>query len=132
MLTWCRFISLAVCMAAITMVFGCGGESDGRSSNVSGSVTYNGAPVAVGTIQFRPASTEGGPAGYADIVDGKYDTTATGKGVAGGSYIVVINGFDGNANPDAELPFGEPLFPEFETKVDIAEGEDVTQDFTVQ
>jgi hypothetical protein len=119
-------------MAAIMTVLGCGGGSDGRTANISGTVTFNGSPVTVGTIQFRPAATDGGPAGYADIVDGQYDTSVTGKGVSGGSYVVLINGFDGNANPDAELPFGQPLFPEFKTTADIAEGEDVTQDFAVQ
>jgi len=118
--------------AALITTVGCGGGGDQRASNISGTVTYNGSPVPAGNIQFSPASTGGGPAGYADIVDGKYDTAETGKGVDGGTYNVLITGFNGDAKPDEELPLGEPLFPEFTTTVDIAKGESVTQDFTVQ
>jgi hypothetical protein len=76
---------------------------------VSGVVTYDGKPVAKGVIHFDPKAD--GPAGFANILDGKYDTAKEGKGVRGGSYDVRVNGFDGKeAN---EAPFGRALFPEY-------------------
>lgn len=90
---------------------GCGSEE--KLYRVSGTVTYNGKPVPKGLIFFDPDGTKGtaGGQGFANIVDGKYDTAAEGQGVRGGAYAVRVNGFDGKeAN---EAPFGQPLFPEY-------------------
>ncbi|MEZ6089761.1 MAG: hypothetical protein R3C05_17380 [Pirellulaceae bacterium] len=102
--------------------------NDPRSNQINGTVTFKGAPVPYGDIRFIPQS---GPAGYATIVNGKFDTAVEGgKGVVLGKHRVVINGFDGVAKPDAELPHGEPLFPEFQAEADIAAGGS-THDFDV-
>lgn len=116
-------------VCALVSVLGCGSAvNDPRSNHVKGSVSFKGAPVVFGDIRFIPAS---GPAGYAQIKDGKYDTSAEGgKGTVAGKHKVVINGFDGVAKPEAELPNGEPLFPEFNAEVDIAAG-GATEDFDV-
>jgi hypothetical protein len=46
-----------------------------------------------------------GTAGYAKIQGGQFDTSAEGgKGTVGGTHTVILNGFDGKAKPDAELP----------------------------
>ena len=86
---------------------GCSHEE--KVYRVSGNVTYDGKPVAKGLIFFDP--TAEGPQGYANILDGKYDTAQQGKGVRGGAYNVRVNGFDGKKVPDA--PFGNTLFPEY-------------------
>jgi hypothetical protein len=81
---------------------------------VSGTVTHSGKPIPKGVIHFVPQAD--GPAGFANIVDGKYDT-AQGQGVRGGSYDIRVNGFDGKeAN---EAPFGQALFPEYTTTKDL-------------
>jgi hypothetical protein len=61
-------------------------------------------------------------------VDGKYDTSAQGKGVRGGSYDVRVNGFDGKKVADA--PFGNALFPEYTGAKDLP-AEDSTFDLDV-
>jgi hypothetical protein len=113
------------------LLAGCGGRGDQRTSQVAGGVTYQGKPVPAGSILFSPAAPGGGPAGYADIVEGRYNTAETGKGVSGGAYSVVISGFDGNAAPDDEMPLGRQLFPEYATTLEIARDSDVVHDFAV-
>jgi hypothetical protein len=61
-----RFTALAV---AIGVVVGCGKKDGPAFANVSGTVTYNGAPLAKGQITFQ---TDGRPPTVADIVDGKF------------------------------------------------------------
>jgi hypothetical protein len=90
-----------------------GCSSEEKLYRVSGTVTHNGKPVPKGLIFFDPDGAKGttGGQGFANIVDGKYDTAAEGRGVRGGAYVVRVNGFDGKeAN---EAPFGQPLFPEY-------------------
>jgi hypothetical protein len=99
---------LALGLAALA---GCGSEE--KLYRVSGTVTYDGKPIPKGLIFFDPDGTKGtaGGQGFANILNGKYDTAAEGKGVRGGTYVVRVNGFDGKeAN---EAPFGQPLFPEY-------------------
>jgi hypothetical protein len=76
---------------------------------VSGNVTYAGKPIPKGLIFFDPQAE--GPQGFANIVDGKYDTTVQGKGVRGGAYNIRVNGFTGIEKNEA--PFGDALFPEY-------------------
>jgi len=88
-------------------------------------VTYNGKPIPKGVIHFDPQG--GGPAGFANIVDGKYDT-GQGKGVRGGAYDIRVNGFDGKEAPEA--PFGQALFPEYTGTKDLPSA-DSTYDLDV-
>lgn len=125
--------ALLLCAAVLLLSqIGCG-PADPRGQNVSGSVTYKGAPVQMGDIQFLPKSGNPGPAGSAKILNGKYDTAAEGgKGTVGGPHEVIINGFDGKAEPDAELPLGNPLFNDYKVELDIStEGDGMTKDFDV-
>src|SRR5262245_32985136 len=86
---------------------GCSNEAN--LYRVSGVVSYDGKPIPKGVIHFVPQAD--GPSGFANIVEGKYDTAQQGKGVRGGAYDVRVNGFDGKeAN---EAPFGQALFPEY-------------------
>ena len=93
---------------------------------VSGVVTYGGKPVPKGLIFFDPKTD--GPQGFANIVEGKFDTAQQGRGVRGGTYNVRVNGFDGKeAN---EAPFGQALFPEYTGTKDLPQ-QDSTYDLDI-
>jgi len=116
-----RLLSPAgICLAAIAtaMLFtGCG--SGNTNYPVSGVVTYDGKPVPVGEIVFEPDASKGnsGAGSVAAIKDGAY-STASGKGVTGGPYIIRVTGFDGVV-VNVEASTGSVLFPPYEEKVDL-------------
>jgi hypothetical protein len=100
-LPWLSFLPAAVLLA------GCSGVSGPPRTNVSGNVTYKGAPVAQGTITFMPAGSAPDAApGSAAIKDGSYDTRQ-GAGPSPGPVRVRIEGFDGKETPDQ--PAGNPI-----------------------
>lgn len=89
---------------------GCQQRDEGRY-RFSGTVTYHGAPVPIGSIMLEPDSSKGnsGPAGSAAITDGKFDSSAHGSGFVGGPHVVTIQGFNGE-NPDPDFaPHGAPI-----------------------
>jgi hypothetical protein len=102
--------SAAVWLAILGLasLLGCGPQEE-KLHRVSGSVTFGGKPIPKGLIFFDP--TTDGPQGFANIVEGKYDTAEQGGGVRGGTYNVRVNGFTGVEAPEA--PFGQALFPEY-------------------
>src|SRR4051794_35506157 len=76
---------------------GCGPDDGiGRRYPVSGTVTYKGQPVPLGTVTFTPESTEGRPAAGDIEADGSYTATTatTGDGMLPGKYKVSINAVD--------------------------------------
>jgi len=105
---------LAISLAA--SLAGCGGE---RVYNISGTITFQGKPVPTGHIVFEPDGSAGnsGPAAFAKIKDGHYDTRSEGRGTVGGPHLVTIHGRDGI--PRGELLSGLPLFRDYNTKVDL-------------
>ena len=62
-----KSFSIAI-LVGLSAIVGCGGEG---SSSLSGAVTYNGEPVAKGSIAFMPIGGAGTPFG-AEVVDGQY------------------------------------------------------------
>jgi hypothetical protein len=67
---WRKWLLIAATVFLVAPIAGCG-SSDGLVL-VSGTVTYDGAPIPEGTIQFR--ALEGDQKAYAaSIVDGKYE-----------------------------------------------------------
>ena len=108
-----------VCLAAVTA--GCGGGDAPDRYMLEGTVTFDGQPVPEGSVAFFPSGDKGnaGPAGNAKIVNGRYTTVESGTGVVGGPHRIVINGFDGNADPAAEMPSGKPLFLDYEIQYDL-------------
>lgn len=132
----CRLTRLCGVVAPLVILpmVGCGDGAAGVPRyDVAGTVTFNGQPVPQGTIQFRPDASQGnsGPAGDAEIVDGRYDTASVGNGTVGGPHEVIITGFDGKADPDQELPLGMPLFSDYSTKADMPKTAGGTVDFEV-
>ena len=114
-----------VLLLIVAGVFGCGPGGE-KLYRVSGTVTHGGQPVPKGLISFDPQGE--GTAGFANILDGKYDTGEEGKGVRGGKYDVRVNGFDGKPGPDA--PFGQAIFPEFRGQTELP-SQDTTYDLEI-
>ncbi|MFO0811457.1 MAG: hypothetical protein U0746_22745 [Gemmataceae bacterium] len=108
-----------VLAAAVLATAGCGGSPGVKTYIVSGTVNFAGKPVPAGHIVFDPDASKGtaGTQGVANIINGRYSTAASGKGVRAGSYHIRIMGFDGKGGDD--LPMGKALFPEYEAKKDL-------------
>ena len=112
------FIPAALVLTGAALLVGCcSGE---QLHDVSGTITYEGKPVPKGLIFFDPEKGTPGTQGFANIENGRFDTSVSGqgKGIRGGAYSVRISGFDGVVGPEA--PFGKALFPEHEFKKDLA------------
>ena len=93
----------ALALSAVAFAAGCG-TGGPPEHHVSGQVTFRDAPVPAGVVRFLPDAAQGnqGPAGYAPIENGRYDTARSGRGTVGGPHAVVISGFDGKADPSQE------------------------------
>jgi hypothetical protein len=119
-----------VAMLAPLVLAGCGPAGPARY-DVSGTVTFDGQPVPLGTITFLPAPGNSGPGGSATIENGRYDTTVSGKGPTTGPHVAVISGFDGKAVGGVEkLLEGRPLFIEYRETIEIPQ-ERTAVDFVV-
>lgn len=101
-------------LAAGLALVGCKPAGDPRLP-LEGSVTLAGRPVPAGRIDFLPDTTRGGdgPAGFAAITAGRFDTRAGGRGVAAGPYLALVRGTDGKPGPADGEETGRPLFPTF-------------------
>src|SRR5689334_21940760 len=86
-----RASAAMVFIFALAALAGCAQQE--KLYRVSGVVTHSGKPIPKGVIHFDPVAD--GPQGFANIVDGRYDTAQQGKGVRGGEYAIRVNGFDG-------------------------------------
>lgn len=121
------FLLLAVALT------GCGQSgNDPRSFHVHGEATFDGKPIPRGGVTFDPDGSKGntGPQGYAEIIDGKFDTHQNGKGTTGGDQIVTITAYDGKATEDN--PEGKPLFFGWKTNVTFADDKNPTMNFDVK
>jgi hypothetical protein len=119
-----RLPSRGFAVLVLALLTGCGPREE-KLYRVSGTVTHGGKPVPKGLIFFDPQGE--GPSGFANIVEGKYDTTQ-GGGIRGGAYSVRVNGFNGIPGPDA--PFGQALFPEYMGTKELP-AEDSTYDLDI-
>ncbi len=81
-ISFCRWFALAFMLT----VAGCG---DDGSCPVSGTVTLDGQPVAMGSISFRPAKGTTGNTAGAAIVEGRYAVAAE-RGLPPGEYTVQV------------------------------------------
>src|SRR5688500_2760123 len=82
-----------VLLFALVVGMGCSNNGPQRF-RVSGTALVGGKPIPYGEIVFTPdgSKSNSGPQGIATIRDGKYDTAAEGKGIAGGPTVVRILG----------------------------------------
>lgn len=112
------------------LALGCGPAGPVRY-DVSGTVTFDGQPVPIGTITFVPAGGNTGPGGSAGIEAGRFDTASTGKGPTGGPHVAIITGFDGKTVGGIEqVQEGSPLFIDYREDVDLPK-EATVRDFDV-
>lgn len=123
-----------VCLAiGFPLLAGCGGSDTQR---VQGTVTFKGQPLPAGKIYFYPDGSQGntGTAGFAEIVNGKFDTAADGgNGTVSGAARVTIEGYDPTPPTPRKGERIEPgtmtiLFPRWETTITIGEKPEITID----
>ncbi len=130
-----RLAARAIEVAAVLCVFaGCDARKGPALYEVSGKITFHGAPVPRGYIVFAPTAAEDRNArsARAAIIDGAYKTPPE-LGTVGGPQLVTIVGFDG-------VPFSEPgrppnragkrLFPPIQVKIDLPR-QAATHDFVL-
>ena len=125
----CNNWTALLLLATVVSCLGCGTGSSVDRETLSGKVTFQGKPLPQGFIYFEPDISKGnsGPQGFAPILDGEYSTDGVGKGAVTGPLIIRISGFPRggeNQNP------GPPLFPEYQTQIELKEGT-TTLDFDV-
>jgi hypothetical protein len=115
-----EFLGLAV---GAILAAGCGGPAAVRVP-VAGTVTHDGRPVPAGRVELLPDTARGGsgPAGYATIVDGRFDTRASGRDIAPGPTLAVVRGTDGRPGPVEGQESGQPLFEPHSHPFDAAQG----------
>jgi len=112
---------------------GCSSQDNPDLVIVSGVVTYDGQAVPAGVVKIEPDASQGGggPADYAKIAQGRFETP---KGVKPGAKIVSITGYDGvaDANDEEGMGFsmGTAIFSEYTTQIEVGDS-DETRDFTV-
>lgn len=100
----------------LIVVVGC--SSSSNEVNLMGRVVLDGRPVPAGFIIFDPDLKSGndGLQGYAEIVNGVYDTSKSRKGITGGKYIARVNGFEppqGGQGPQV-------LFRDFQQPIEVS------------
>lgn len=90
--------AVALGLSAMTIIVGCGDDSGIPARYpIKGKVTYNGAPVAHGTVNFLPTKPPPeGRAATGEIKDGYYSLTTVGDfdGALPGDYKVAIVALD--------------------------------------
>lgn len=111
------------------LFLGCGPSGPTRY-HLTGKVTLAGQPVPAGQIFFDPDIAKGndGPAGFAFIKNGEFDTRLDGRQHIGGPHEIRIQAFDGK--PGSELPLGRMMVPEFNAKADLPKSNG-KQDFDI-
>lgn len=103
---------MAVVVAAALSLTGCGPANPLAREAVSGSVTFNGEPLATGAIGFDPVDAGGVNSG-ATIDGGRYAIEEH-RGLPPGKYRVRINSSKSDAAAIAKLPPGAPEPPGIE------------------
>ena len=91
--------------ALFVIVAGC--SSGGDAEPVTGTVTFDGAPLADGRITFEPAGQQGSGGG-AVIADGSYSVPGGDVGLLPGSYRVSISAVGGGSSADDAPGAGGP------------------------
>ena len=82
-------LGIVSCVLVAAVAVGCGGKKGCERVIVSGTVTFQGQPVASGQIRFVPTKDTQAPISGAGIIDGKYSVEANG-GVPVGTHKIKI------------------------------------------
>ncbi len=123
------------CSLLILAAAGCGGDGVERTE-LSGNVMFDGKPVPYGLIRFTPDKSKqhSGPQGYAEIVNGRYDTAQSGQGILPGPHHVHVTAYDekprrveDETSPES-LKSKPPLFADFPLEQEL---KNKTQDFSI-
>lgn len=134
---------LAICLMtglATMVLVGCGQDTNplGRQP-ITGTVTFQGSPLASGSIEFAPQGQGVQTSGGAVIKDGKYEIDAE-HGLPAGKYLIRISAADGDAAVEAmpgdSSEVAEELIPasyntESEHVVDVVESGPNKFDFDI-
>jgi hypothetical protein len=121
-----KSVFVSVLMALLQA--GCGGSSL-KLENVAGTATFDGRPIVFGQLEFIPDSSKEhqAPAGEAEIVDGKFDTSAGGKGIVPGPYKVRVTAYEARPESSADETVAAknkpPLFQGYTIDMDVQGGE---------
>ena len=122
-----RFWRTVAFVSLVSLLAGCGGGGGGPATySLTGTVTFDGKPVRIGTVMLMPdaSANNQGPGASVAIKDGAF-ATESGRGHTGGKYIVQVVGYDGVPVPSSEGgmdPMGTQLFPPYDTAVDLPQG----------
>jgi hypothetical protein len=109
-----RPLAIALSVSATVVALGCSGDESGlgRRYKVTGKVTYKGAPLAHGTVNFLPTKPPApeGRAATGEIKDGAYSLTTAGNsdGALPGDYSVAIIAVDVDISPVLAATKGKP------------------------
>ena len=127
-------IAIALLLVAALLCSGCGRDGPPRY-RVAGTVTYGGQPVQAGRVILEPDAEAGnsGPAAYADIRAGRYETLPE-MGCVGGPHVVRVICLTG-VPEGSELAEGRMICPEYREDLDVPQKNsqhniDVPGDFT--
>lgn len=119
------FLSRCVGLVLFTTLIGCGGPSN-TAKPVAGTITFDGKPIVYGQIEFIPNANQNhsGPAGSAEIVDGKFDTKVGGQGIHYGPHQVRVTAYESrppatNNDETVTVDSPPPLFVGFTVPMDI-------------
>jgi hypothetical protein len=97
------WVILPLALAAATA--GCGGPGDGLPRHeVTGKVTFEGQPLANGTIQFQPSAVQGTPVSAGGVIKGGEFRISRDDGLVPGTYKVMIFSHGGNAQAASSDP----------------------------
>ncbi len=122
----------SVCLAALSIIIGCGGGEGPERIVVSGKVERGGQPLGNASISYLPADGHQGPAATTGIVDGRYSFTAESGPVAGPHQVVIrlsAPGKDFDAKAEKEQAGGPSSW---QLKADVPEQGPWEKDFVVK
>lgn len=110
-------MAVATCVIALAAC-GCS-RNPATRFDLRGTVTFKGQLVQAGLVVINPDRAKGGdgPQGMAEIRAGRYDTRTLSKGAPAGAVVLIVDGFDGAAQP--ESPAGSPLFTGYKLHADL-------------
>ena len=127
-----RFIGMAICVCSFLLT-GCG-SSEPQPIDIHGTATFDGKPIVFGTVEFIPDSTRqmSGPAGNAEIVDGKFDTSQAGRGVFPGAYLARVTAYEertaATSNDETVASNAKPpIFVNYDVEVVLGPDENVIE-----